>query len=84
MIPTDKVIALLDKNKRLLEKLEGHKLAGFAIIYPPDGEPTEIVDLASRGDPKSFFESLMSKTKAALEEAQLGGVLMPTGMGNRR
>lgn len=84
MIPVEKVIALLDKNKALLQKLDGHDLAGFAIIYPPDGEPTEVIDLASRSDAKSFFEAMMNKLKSGLETSQLGGVLMPPGLGTRR
>ena len=84
MIPVAKVIALLDKSKELLLKLEGHDLAGFAIIYPPEGEPTEVVDLASRADLKSFYEAMMNKLKSGLETSQLGGVLMPPGLVTRR
>ena len=84
MIKVDKIIALLDKNRKLLEKLEGHELAGFAIVVPPEGEGIEVVDIASHADIRAFYESLSNKFKTALEQAQLGGVLMPAGVPGRR
>ena len=84
MIETETVIAILERNITLLKKLDGHKLAGFAIVCPPDGESTEVLDMAFHSDVKSFYTSLSDKFKSALEQSQLGGVRMAPDLGNRR
>ncbi len=80
MIPADKIAAMLDKQRELMETLKGQEIGGYAIIVPPQGEPITFITLGSMNDEKSFYKYLSDKLSANLEASQMGGVGMPRGM----
>lgn len=77
MIPAEKVAALLDKQRELMETLKGKSLTGFAIIIPPEGEAIEVMLMGSHADLKSFYTLVKDKLVAAQETNQFGGVRTP-------
>lgn len=80
MISPDKIVALLEKNTKLMTALSGQQIGGFAIIVPPDGEPIEFVTMGSQSDQKSFFKYLTDKISGSVEANSYGGVRMPSGI----
>lgn len=70
MIKAPKIIELLDRNKARLEKLGGEEIAGFLIIYPPEGDPIEIMLQGSAPSSRAFYEYMIGRISEASKAAE--------------
>lgn len=73
MIETQKVIDLLKAKMELLDRLKDQQLGGFAIIYPPNGNPIDTMLFTSTMDDRAFFDHIRSIWQQDLEKSGFGG-----------
>ncbi len=66
------VLAELEVLKRLLLKLEGEEISGFALIIPPNGIATKYVSIDSDADEKTFYKSISERMVAGLALREAG------------
>lgn len=78
VISPDKIIALLEKQLKLLETMAMSanpiQIGGFAVIYPPDGDPITFVNLSSQDDALSFYKYLADKLTMSREQSGFGAI----------
>jgi hypothetical protein len=76
MIPTKKVIALMENQLALLRTLDnaGRDVAGYAVIVPPEGDPITFINISSQDDALSFYKYLADKLTASRENSGFGAI----------
>lgn len=73
MISAEKITGVLQAKIDLLRRLKDESLGGFAVIFPPDGAPTELLLMGSELDNTAFYKILVSHLGQSAENAQYGG-----------
>ena len=74
MIPTEKVADHLKEALALMETLKGHKVVGFALIIPPNGEPVKFTNLGNSEDQKAFYTFLAHSLAIGQEQSGFGAI----------
>lgn len=85
MIPVQKVLDELDKQRKRLAKLEGEQLAGFVLIVDPTGVVVDWIPLGDMTEER-FAIGLKGEITSRLRQGSAtepdlrGGVTMPRGV----
>lgn len=73
MIEAEKIGALLDQQKALMDTLKGQKVGGFFIIVPPEGEPITQIILGTEPAPQAFYKAIAERCSEVQKSSETMG-----------